>query len=92
MMASLDSDFENFQSPNSEKNNLRDRINECKDIIEAGELYGSLEFVEDVIHECLENELNDDGLFLTECLIEVAPYNSEYWIRKGLFLKCLLQV
>ena len=60
-MASLDSDFENFQFRNPEKNNLRDRINECKDIIEAGELYGSLDFVEDVVHDCLDNDLNNEG-------------------------------
>jgi hypothetical protein len=56
MMASLDSDFENFQFRNPEKNNLRDRISECKDIIEAGELYGAMDLVEDVIHDCLDND------------------------------------
>ena len=76
MMASLDSDFESFQARDPEKNNLRDRINECKDIIESGELYGALDLIEDVIHDGLDNDLNDEGLFFTECLIEVAPYNS----------------
>ena len=79
-----------FDEPSENGNeNLKEQIEECKKLVDSGAVYGFLDKFDDVIQSCLDNDLNDDGLYLINALLEIAPYNSEYWIRKGLFLNAL---
>ena len=77
---------ESFESGNG---NLREQIEDCKKLIDDGAVYGYLDKFDEVIQSCLDTDLNEDGLYLINGLLEVAPYNSEYWIKKGLFLNAL---
>ncbi len=80
-------DFDDSSEFGSE--NLRDQIEDCKKLIDSGAVYGYLDKFDDVIQSCLDHDLNEDGLYLVIALLEIAPYNSEYWIKKGLFLNAL---
>ncbi|MCU0407226.1 MAG: hypothetical protein MUE64_09755 [Ignavibacteriaceae bacterium] len=68
-----------FNEP-ADNESLREQIEECKKLVDSGAVYGYLDKFDDVIQSCLDNDLNEDGLYLINALIEIAPYNSEYVI------------
>ena len=84
-MADFDSDFSS-DNKFEEANNIEADIKKYKIIIDKGEIYNSLESIEDLINSCQENELYEDGIYFVERLLEVSPYNSEYWLKKGILL------
>ena len=88
-MSIFDDEFDFEDTDNDEDDNLRNEIEECKNLIDNGAVYGFLDKFDDVTQACLDNDYNDDGLYLISALLEIAPYNSEYWIKKGLFLNAL---
>ena len=89
-MADFDSDFSN-ESKFEGINNLEEDIKRYKQLIDKGELYNSLEAIEDLINSCQENELFEDGIYFIERLLEVSPYNSEYWLKKGILLNNIFE-
>src|SRR4030042_2663300 len=70
---------------------VREKINECKKCISEGATYSHIEIIDEVIQLCLEYDFTEDGLYLTNSLLEVAPYNSELWQSKGIFLNNLFE-
>ncbi len=42
--------------------------------------------IEEALQICVENDYPREGLQLVDALLEIAPYNSEYWYHKGTFL------
>ncbi len=66
------------------------KLADAKNLIETGNIYTCIEAIEDMIQFCIENEKNEDGLYFVESLLEISPYNSEYWLKKGTFLNNLL--
>ncbi|MFB3056564.1 MAG: tetratricopeptide repeat protein, partial [Ignavibacteriaceae bacterium] len=77
-----------FNDVNSEDdgNHLNEEINACRNLIESNLLYNSVERVEDVINQCLDYGYITDGLYFVNYLLEISPYNSELWNKKGLLL------
>ncbi|MGB5289483.1 MAG: tetratricopeptide repeat protein, partial [Ignavibacteriaceae bacterium] len=88
-MSFFDDEYDFEGTDDNEDDNLRDEIEECRKLIDSGAIYGFLDKFDDVIQSCLDNDFNEDGLYLINALLEIAPYNSEYWIKKGLFLNAL---
>ena len=88
-MSYLDSEYDFNELPGSGETNLKEQINECRNILENGTVYGNIEMIEDVVQSCLDFDMNEEGLELINGLLEVAPYNSEFWVKKGLFLNAL---
>ena len=88
-MSFFNEDFDFEELSDDEEKNLREEIEECKKLVDNGSIYGFFEKFDDVIQTCLDNDFNEDGLYLVNALLEIAPYNSEYWIKKGLFLNAL---
>ena len=88
-MSLFNEEYDFDEASENEDENLREEIEECRNLVDNGELYGYLDKFDDVIQSCLDNDLNEDGLYLVNSLLEIAPYNSEYWIKKGLFLNAL---
>ena len=84
-MSFFDDEFDFEGKADNEEENLRDEIEECKKLIDNGTIYGFLDKFDDVIQSCLDNDFNEDGLYLVSALLEIAPYNSEYWIKKDHF-------
>lgn len=77
-----------FDEPSGNEK-LKEQIEECKKLIDTGAVYGYLDMFDEVTQACLEHDLNEDGLYIINALLEISPYNSEYWIKKGLFLNAL---
>jgi tetratricopeptide (TPR) repeat protein len=77
-----------FNDVNSEGDDidLNEEINACRDIIENNLLYNSFDRVEDVIIQCINCNYITDGLYFVNYLLEISPYNSELWNKKGLLL------
>jgi len=88
-MSFFSEEFDFDESSESGNGNLKEQIEDCKKLIDEGAVYGYLDKFDEVIQSCLDNDLNEDGLYLINGLLEIAPYNSEYWIKKGLFLNAL---
>jgi len=78
-MPDFDSGFEGDELTDLPDEEIEKSIRECRELIESGLVFGSLEKIEDVIQLCVENEFAEDGLFLITGLLEISPYNSEYW-------------
>jgi tetratricopeptide (TPR) repeat protein len=70
----------------AEKNSVEEEIKRFKEIITAGRIYECIESLEEMLLTCYDNEFYEDGLYFADQLLEVSPYNSEYWLRKGNFL------
>ena len=62
-----------------------------KSVIEQGNIYSVIESIEEAIQICIENDRFADGLFLSDKLLDVFPYNSEYWLKKGVMLNGLFR-
>jgi len=78
----LNNDYESYLNEDETK----EKIEQCRKLIEKGQTLTSIDFLEDTIQLCLEHDLVEDGLFLTEALVELTPYNSEAWQFKGILL------
>lgn len=68
------------------ENEIKENINKALEIVSEGNIFASQEFIEEAIQLCMESELNEEGLILTDALLEITPYNSELWNFKGSFL------
>jgi tetratricopeptide (TPR) repeat protein len=90
MMANFDSDFSG-ESKFDEINNIEGDIKRYKELINRGELYNSAEAIEDLINSCQEEGLYEEGLYFIERLLEISPYNSEYWLKKGILLNNIFE-
>ena len=88
-MSIFNEDFDFDEPSENDDENLKEQIEECKKLIDSGSVYGYLDKFDEVIQSCIDNDFSEDGLYLVSALLEIAPYNSEYWIRKGLFLNAL---
>ncbi|MEM4649334.1 MAG: tetratricopeptide repeat protein, partial [Candidatus Bathyarchaeia archaeon] len=89
-MSLYDSEFS--QEDNSESSdNLEEEIKECKAILENGYIYNSIERIEDLIQDCIDFIRFEDGLYFTNKLLEIFPYNSELWLKKGILLNGLMK-
>lgn len=84
--------FENDDKNSYDINeDLELKIIQSKELVESGNTISSIETIEETIQICLETENVEDGLFLTEAVLEIAPYNSEFWQYKGIFLNNLFE-
>lgn len=90
-MSFFDSDYSNDEEFNLPDYKIDEEIASCKKILESGYIYDSIERIEELIQSCLDNERYEDALFLLEKLLEVFPYNSEYWLKKGIVLNGLFR-
>ncbi len=62
----------------------------CKTILESGYIYDSVERIEELIQTCIDIDRYEDALFFLEKFLEIFPYNSEYWLKKGIVLKWII--
>jgi hypothetical protein len=85
-MAEFDSDFNYEKNFDEQDKDIEENINRYKEIVESGGIYECIESIEEIIQLCVDNEFYEDGLFFINHLLEVSPYNSEYWLRKGVLL------
>ena len=79
----------NFFSENNFKEfdkNLKEEIVSCRKIIDEGKIFLSMETVEDTMNNCVESENYIDGIYFIDRLLEVSPYNSDFWYKKGILL------
>ncbi len=60
------------------------KVEKCKEYVFSGQTFTFLENIEETIQLCVEFDLPEDGIFLTEAVLEIAPYNSEIWQLKGI--------
>ncbi len=70
-------------NPEEDSNHLNEEINACRNLVESNSLYNSIERVEDVINQCIDYGYITDGLYFVNYLLELSPYNSELWNKKG---------
>ena len=80
----------NFSSENNFKEfekNIKEEISSCRRIIDEGKIFLSMETVEETMNNCVESENFIDGIYFIEKLLEVSPYNSDYWYKKGGIIK-----
>ena len=89
-MAFFDSDFSGENLFGSDKN-VDFEIKKYKGLIEEGGIYSCMEAIEETIQNCIDNEKFEDGLYFVNNLLDIAPYNSEYWMKKGVILKELFK-
>ena len=64
---------------------LKSKVKTCKEYVSAGQTYACLENIEETIQLCIEYDFTEDGLYLTDAVLAIAPYNSEIWQFKGIF-------
>ncbi|MCH7827168.1 MAG: hypothetical protein IIC75_04215, partial [Bacteroidetes bacterium] len=72
----------NFSSENNFKEfekNLKAEISSCRKIIDEGKIFLSMETVEGTVDNCVEDENIIDGIYFIDKLLEISPYNSDYW-------------
>ena len=46
---------------------------------------------EELTQICIENERFEDGLYFANAVLEIAPYNSDYWMKKGTCLNNIFE-
>jgi tetratricopeptide (TPR) repeat protein len=86
-MSNLSSDFDNFENFNFEDNSkINEEIERCKAIIESGAYFNSIESIEEVIEACMESDKEDEAIYFIDFMLSFSPYNSEYWLKKGIAL------
>src|ERR1035438_446717 len=88
-MSFLDSYFNSDENLPVENHNIDEEILRVKEIVKQGNIYSVIESIEEVLQICIENDRYEDGLFLSNKLVDVFPYNSEYWLKKGVMLNGL---
>src|ERR1035437_8788547 len=90
-MSFFDSYLNNDDDLPVENHKIDEEIKRIKEAAEDGNLYSSVEYVEEIVQHCLEVERYEDGLYLSNKLLEIFPYNSEYWLKKGISLNGLFR-
>ena len=88
-MSYFDSEFSEEGNLFSEDKNVDDEIKRCRELVDSGSIFELMETAEEVLQLCGENERFSDGLYFVNLLLDVAPYNSDYWFKKGFFLSGL---
>lgn len=88
-MSYFDSDYSEQGEFFADDKNIDDEIKRCKELVDAGGIFDIMEGAEEVLQLCGENGRFADGLYIVNFLLDVAPYNSEYWFKKGFFLSGL---
>src|SRR5574338_338216 len=84
--------FEPDHSPDDNlnmNNEFSKEIERCRQLVDEGGIYSCMEAVEEAVQTCIDNYLYDDGVYFVDKLLEVSPYNSEYWVKKGALLNGL---
>lgn len=81
-MSIFDSDHSDneFELPDED---LDEELKFCRSILESGYVYDSVDRIEELLQSCIDYDRLEDALYLLEKLIEIFPYNSEYWLKKG---------
>ena len=90
-MSYLDSDFSGDGSYKEKDQDIDEEIDRCRKILDEGNIYQSVEAIEEIIQLCIENERYSSGLDILNRLLQISPYNSEYWLKKGTLLNGLCQ-
>ena len=65
---------------------VKSKIKICREYIDNEHTFAHLDFIEEVVQHCLEYDLIEDGLYLTNALLKAVPYNSDAWQFKGILL------
>ncbi|GBD91133.1 TPR repeat-containing protein YrrB [bacterium BMS3Abin04] len=81
--------FNNEENSSIGNQELTLKVKACKEYISSGQAFTYLENIEEVIQLCLEYDYIEDGFFLADAALQIAPYNSELWYSKGIFLNSL---
>jgi len=85
-------DFLNENSfPYFDNENLKLKVQKCKEYVSRGQTIAFLDNIEETIQLCIEYDLTDDGIFLTEAALEISPYSSELWHSRGIFFNNLFE-
>ena len=90
-MSYFDSEYSEEGNFSAEEKNVVEEIERCKELIKSGSIFELMETAEEVLQLCGENERFSDGLYFVNLLLDVAPYNSDYWFKKGFFLSGLFK-
>lgn len=69
-----------------EERELETRIKDCRKYIENGQAFLYIDEIEETIQQCVDYDFIDEGLELVNAALEIAPFNSELWQFKGVFL------
>ncbi|HEX7358593.1 MAG TPA: hypothetical protein VF270_12855, partial [Ignavibacteriaceae bacterium] len=90
-MSLFDSEFSNEEEFELPQENIEEELAACKKILDTGYVYDSVERIEEVAQTCIDIDRFEDALYLIEKLLEIFPYNSEYWLKKGIILNGLFR-
>ena len=90
-MSLFDSEFSNEEEFDLPKEKVDEELASCKKILDSGYIYDSVERIEELIQTCIDVDRFEDALFLLDKFIEIFPYNSEYWLKKGIVLNGLFR-
>jgi tetratricopeptide (TPR) repeat protein len=82
-------DEDSFSYLNNE--NLKSKVQKCKEYVSNGQTIAFLDNIEETIQLCIEYDLTEDGIFLTEAALEISPYSSELWHSRGIFFNNLFE-
>ena len=82
-MSFFDSEFSNEEEYDLPEENVEEELASCKKILDSGYVFDSVERIEELIQVCMDIDRYEDALFLLDRFLEIFPYNSEYWLKKG---------
>ena len=71
--------------------NLKIKVQKCKEYVSNGQTITFLGNIEDTIQLCLEYDLTEDGIYLTEAALKISPYSADLWHSKGIFYNNLFE-
>ena len=71
--------------------NLKIKVQKCKEYVSNGQTITFLGNIEDTIQLCLEYDLTEDGIYLAEAALKISPYSSDLWHSKGIFYNNLFE-
>lgn len=90
-MSDFNSEYPDNGNKYLERNDLALHIKQCKEIIRNGKTILHQAFLEDISNSCIESYRYKDAIFILESLIKISPYNSDYWLQRGICLSELGQ-
>ena len=90
-MSFFDSEFSNDEEFDLPEEKVEEELASCKKLLESGYVYDSVERIEELIQTCIDVDRFEDALYLLEKTIEIFPYNSEYWLKKGIVFNGLFK-
>ncbi|MFA4923950.1 MAG: hypothetical protein WC557_07145 [Ignavibacteriaceae bacterium] len=85
----FDSEYSENENEFLESTDLPASIKKAKALIEEGRIISNQNYLEEVIDLCIDNFRFRDALVFVDALLEVAPYNSDLYLQKGI---CLVQL